>query len=67
MSLYKVNDGIMNELDFVKNINRKKFEDTNYNIQLFLRNMYGDIPNNSLVKCYKNNEFKKIDILIEID
>ena len=60
-------NGFQNEIEFVKSINGKKYSDLNYQFQLFIEDLYKKFNINSKIKCYKNEELQKYDIVIEID
>lgn len=57
-------NGFENEIDFVKKLNDKKFHELDYNLQLLLKDLYSDINKNDIIKCYKNKELQKYDIII---
>jgi len=61
------NSGFKNELEFVNKINNKKYCELDYNLQLLIKDLYDKISNNSKIKCYKNEQLQKYDIIIQID
>lgn len=60
-------NGFQNEFEFIKKLNNKKFSDIDFNLQLFLEDIFPNINKNSLIKCYKNTNPQKYDIFIKID
>jgi len=60
-------NGFKNEIEFVKQINNKYYYELEYNLQLFIKDLYNEINNNSKISCYKNDKLQKYDIIIEID
>ena len=59
-------NGYINEENFVKTINNKKYENLSFSLQLFIADIFGKVDNNSLIECYKNKKPQKFDILIKI-
>ena len=60
------NNGFENEDDFVLKLNNKKFKDVNFNLQLFLLDIFKNIQERSSIKCIKNELRQKYDIFIII-
>ena len=60
-------NGFENETDFIKKLNNKKYYKLNYKLQLFLNDLYNNISKNDKIKCYKNKELQKYDIIININ
>ncbi len=58
--------GELNEDLFVQELRYKKFKNIRYSLQLFLKDLYGDIDEYDLVMCWKNDMKQKYDILIKI-
>lgn len=58
-------NGYVNEIEFVKKLNKKKYRDLDYNLQLFVKELYDEIDVNKEIKCYKNKELQKFDIIVE--
>lgn len=59
-------NGFENEDNFVSEMRYKKFKNIRYSLQLFLKDLYGDIDKYDLVMCWKNDMKQKYDILIKI-
>lgn len=59
-------NGFQNETAFIKKINNKKFKTIDYNLQLFLQDIFDEVNDESKVECYKNDELQKYDIFIKI-
>lgn len=66
MAFNSSKNGFQNETEFIKAINRKKKSEIDYYLQFFLTDLFGVIPEDSEVICYKNDEPQKYDIFIEI-
>ena len=60
-------NGFQNEDDFVKELNNKKINNLSFDLQLFISDIFYSINDNDFVKCYKNNELQKYDIVLEIN
>lgn len=60
-------NGFQNETAFIKKLNDKKFNEIDYNLQLFLEDIFENINTNSTINCYRNKEPQKYDIFVEID
>ena len=60
-------NGFENEFDFILKLNNKKIKDVNFSLQLFLEDIFKEINQKDIVKCYKNKELQKSDILIKIN
>ena len=58
-------NGYVNENEFVKKLNKKKYRDLDCNLQLFVKELYDEIDVNKEIKCYKNKELQKFDIIVE--
>lgn len=63
----KVNEGILNEYDFVELFNNKKFLDLDSNSQKFLKDLYGDYLDDKdyTIKSWKNKMNQKADLFIK--
>lgn len=59
-------NGFQNEEDFVKELNNKRIKEVQFNLQLFLYDLFYYVNENDVVKCYKNKVLQKYDIIIEI-
>lgn len=60
------NDGVINEYLFNKEINGKRFNELPYLIQEMILILYPKIKLNSSIKCFKNLEYEKGDIVIQV-
>lgn len=60
-------DGFQNEDEFVNCMNNKKICEIDYNLRLFLEDLYGLVNDNDVVRCYKSDALYKYDIIIEIN
>ena len=60
-------DGFQNEDEFVKCLDNKEFRNVEFNLRLFLEDLFGVINDNDIVKCYKSKGPYKYDIIIEIN
>lgn len=58
-------NGFQNENDFVNKLHNKKIKDLDYNLQLFIEDIFGNTNQNIKIFCYKNALPQKYDILIE--
>lgn len=59
--------GIQNELDFIKDINGKKFKELNLLFQMFLTDLYEqEIEDNMIIYAWKNNKPQKTDFFIRL-
>ena len=61
------NLGELNEIDFVKYLNNKKYCDLNIMHQIFLNDLFKNIGNNDTIICKKNKYKTKTDIFISIN
>lgn len=59
--------GFYNEFEFVNKLNNKKYSELDYKLKLFIEDLYGDINSDNQIKCYKNHNLQKYDIIIKID
>lgn len=59
-------NGFENEDEFVLKLNNKKIRDIDFNLQLFIYDIFGNIDSSRVVKCYKNMKLQKYDIVIKI-
>lgn len=59
------NNGFKNEIEFVRKINNKKYSELDFKLQLFIKDLFNEININDNIKCYKNEELQKYDIIIE--
>ena len=61
-----MNYGYQNEYDFVLLFNNKFLHELDYNSQLFVKDLFGDlIDDNEIIKCWKNKMVQKADIFIK--
>ncbi len=61
-----MNYGIKNEYDFVELFNNKYLKELDNNSKLFLKDLFGDIIDNTeKIKCWKNKMVQKADIFIK--
>ena len=60
-------NGFVNEIYFIKRINNKKYLKLDYQLQRFISDLYDKVNEDSKIRCYKNKELQKYDILINID
>jgi len=60
------NDGIRNEYLFIKEINGKRFNELSFLIQDMILFLYPYIKPNNFIKCFKNVEYEKGDIVIQV-
>lgn len=67
MRFNKCINGFKNEIEFVNELNGKKFYELEFLFQEFIEDLYPTISKNEIIKCYKNEELQKSDILIDID
>lgn len=67
MNNYLYNDGVKNEYDFVNCLNNKEVKDLNPLFYMMIKDLYKDIKNSDIIKCYKNENLEKTDIYIEIN
>ena len=61
------NLGELNEIDFVKYLNNKKYCELNIMHQIFLNDLFKNIGNNDTIACKKNKYKTKTDIFISIN
>lgn len=61
------NLGELNEIDFVKYLNNKKYCELNIMHQIFLNDLFKNIGNNDTIICKKNKYKTKTDIFISIN
>ena len=61
------NHGELNEIDFVKYLNNKKYCELNIMLQIFLNDIFKSINNNDTIICKKNKYKTKTDIIIDIN
>lgn len=67
MPFNSAKNGFRNEVEFIRKINNKKYNELDYKFQLFIKDLYYDVNNNSKIVCYKNEELQKCDIFIKVD
>lgn len=60
-------NGFKNEIEFIKSLNNKRFKNLNYNLQLFIEDIFENVNNTDKINCYKNKENQKCDIFIKIN
>lgn len=60
-----MNYGYQNELDFVELFNNKCFFELDNNSQKFLKELFGDINGDDIIKSWKNKNVQKMDIFIK--
>ena len=59
-----MNNGLKLEYDFVYSINNKKYRELNNNLKSFIKELYNDITEESILKCEKIKAKDKSDIKI---
>lgn len=60
-------NGFQNETEFIKKLNNKLYKNIDYNLQLFLNDIFGTISSNTKINCYKNKEPQKYDMIIKVN
>ena len=60
-------NGYENEIQFATILNNKKVKEIPYNLQIFLYDLFEDLTNEDIVRCIKNSEKQKYDIIIKIN
>lgn len=60
------NQGIRNEYLFVEEINKKKLNELTFLLQELILFLFPHIKQDSIIKCYKNIEYEKGDIVIQV-
>lgn len=60
-------NGFQNEMQFVKKLNNKKLKEIEYDLRLFIEDLYPKVDENDTIKCFKNKELQKGDIFISIN
>lgn len=60
------NHGIRNEYVFIEQINNKKINELTFLIQELILFLFPHIKSDSIIKCYKNIEYEKGDIIIQV-
>ena len=60
------NQGIKNEFCFIKEINGKRFNELSFLLQELILFLFPYIKSYSIIKCYKNIEYEKGDIVIQV-
>lgn len=60
------NQGIRNEYLFIEQINNKKLCQLTFLIQELILFLFPHIKKDSIIKCYKNIEYEKVDIVIQV-
>ena len=61
------NLGAKNEFCFIAAMNQKKFKELDFLLQDMVLYLFPNISNNAVIKCYKNFEYEKGDICIEVN
>ena len=67
MPFNSLKNGFQNETEFIKILNNKKLKNIDFNLQLFLKDIFPYIDKESQINCYKNENLQKFDILIKIN
>ena len=67
MPFNSAHNGYQNEKDFIKKLNDKKIQEVNYNLQLFIKDIFTDAKDKDKINCYQNYEKQKYDIFIKIN
>ena len=67
MPFNSTKSGFQNENEFIRVLNNKKVKQLNYNLQLFINDIFKKISDNDKINCYKNYEKQKYDIFIKIN
>lgn len=62
----KIN-GIENEIQFINYFNKKKVNELSPMHYSFLKDLFQDIKDNDIIKCWKNSKLQKYDIFICIN
>ena len=60
------NNGFKNEFEFVRKINNKKYTELDFKLQLFIKDLFNETNSSDDIKCYKNEELQKYDIIIDL-
>ena len=60
------NQGIRNEYCFIKEINGKRLNELTFLLQELILFLFPHIKEYSIIKCYKNIEYEKGDIVIQV-
>lgn len=60
------NQGIRNEYLFIEKINKKKLNQLTFLLQELILFLYPHIKHDSIILCYKNIEYEKGDIVIQV-
>mgnify|MGYP003300386832 CR=1 FL=1 len=60
------NDGIRNEYLFIQEINGKKYTELSFLIQEMILVLFPRIKPNNYIKCFKNIDYEKGDIVIQV-
>jgi len=67
MSFNSEKNGYQNEVEFIKKLNNKKIFELDYQFQLFIKDIFGNIAETNKINCYKNYEKQKYDIFIKLN
>lgn len=60
-------NGFKNEFDFVLSLNGKKVKELNPMLKDLITNLFGNIDDESIIKCWKNHYKQKSDIFVKIN
>ena len=60
------NQGIRNEYCFIKEMNGKKLNELSFLLQELILFLFPHIKEYSIIKCYKNIEYEKGDIVVQV-
>ena len=59
-------NGFENEFSFVRELNGKKVGEVNVLLYDFIHDLFYDISDDDIIKCWRNHLLQKSDILIRI-
>ena len=59
-------NGYENEDEFVSKLNNKRIKNLDFNLQLIIYDIFGDIDERRVISCVKNLKLQKYDILVKI-
>lgn len=62
-----MNSGSKLELDFVKNINKKKFCELSSNFKSFILFLFNEVKDDDLINCTRINSHGKVDLIIKLN
>ena len=62
-----LNDGDLKELEVIHELNNKKISNLSNNMRNLIRNLFGVLDDEQIIKCYKVDDAYKTDFVIEYD